>query len=193
MYLIESIEVWKIRNPDTDYLDSVEMDSRLDKALLMDLLLSEYSEMDVVNTNSIAMHTAVENLFKKYKDNIKRLLDTLDLEYNPIDNYKTVEKRTLGITESENKGNNYSGEDTKYVSAYNQLDNSDTKERRDVSETDEYSTSEGNTNEDETILKTGMVNGNYQDLISKERELAKFNIYNYILQIFAKELLIAQW
>lgn len=191
MLLIESIEVWKIRNPDIGYFDSIELDTRLDKSLLEDLIMQEYSEMGVVHSNSIAMHKAVENFFKKYKWNIDKMLSALYSEYDPIGNYETKEVRRLGRKESEQRGTNYNGEDETLVSAFN--DESYVKRDKVVSSTDEYRDTNNQTNEDEAITKTGIVNGTYQELIEKELEVAKNNIYNYILAMFAKELLISQW
>ena len=191
MLLIESIEVWKIRNPESEYFDSVEIDSRLDKKLLEDLILQEYSEMHVVHTNSVVMHKAVENLFKKYSWNIEKMLNALESEYDPINNYQLKEVRKLGRNESGTKGTNYEGEDERLVSAFNNEEY--VKESKNTSTSDEYQTDESQTNEDETITKNGIVNGTYQELVEKELEIAKNNIYNFILAIFAKELLISQW
>lgn len=205
MHLIDSISVWEIRNSGKKWFDSFVLDSRIDREYLYNLLLMEYRDMNTMYSDSVLFHQAVGLFFVKNKDRIKRLLDTLYAQYDPLENFNTrtvIDKDTTGnkdYTQKDNESNNRDREDKHYISAFNNPTGTDVEQTRDTTSdrsTDVYnSTQNTGTSGTEDVLKTvqGITSSSYQELIDKERRTVQFNISNWILREFAKDLLVALW
>lgn len=189
MTLIDSINLWQIKNDDKFYFESMDIDERIDKHYLFDLIVTQYMNMQVLYADTKLYHRTVELFFLKNKDRISKLLDTIDLKYNPIENYSATENGTS--IKTGNKNSNLNNEDKHYVSAYNNVAGEDVLSTRDASVGSENT----NTGEDEAteLKKSGLVSSSYQELIDKERKTALFDIDDFILKEFAKELLISIW
>ena len=56
----------------------IDIDERIDKSTLIGVLLDECGAMDVLYSTTGTFKYFSDNFFKKYKWNIKKLLDTLD-------------------------------------------------------------------------------------------------------------------
>lgn len=96
-----------------------------------------------------------------------------------------------------------------HVSAYNQVVNDTTLQYKDTSNGNENKTYEDtkthagnksenatdnrNRNEDKVYQENGIRNHSYQELIEKERRLALYDIEKYIVDEFAKNLLLSVW
>jgi hypothetical protein len=147
-------------------------------------------------------------------------VDSIELEYNPLENKKVHWTETTDITQNLDtsetsdedrskrntgtQGSTYNENETNTISAMN----SNTYEpdsKRDTNgsntRTDNLSeiidaTNSRNKDEDLTWdetdehIETGTINVAYQDLIKKEREQAQFNVYNWIANKYSKELFL---
>lgn len=160
-------------------------------------------------TDTTTFKFALESFFIKYKYNIDKLTTSLNFEYNPISNkdywrnkgehqeaekHQGVEKIT-----DEDTTTTYDANNKLNVSAYNDTVDvyspknqsvEDTEEVLDkyVKQNDKLNQNEKYTNNtDEHIHGT---DGSFQDLIEKERKLAQFNIYNWIIERMRKELFL---
>lgn len=209
----------------TDMLDfyAVTHNSNNWNAMLLDYTLNENLNRDDLNnvilkelgnacpyvTDTTTFKFALDTFFTKYKYNIDKLVETLNIEYNPIHN-----KNYFRETDEEHKGEKHQGtekitdEDTtdKYdadnklnVSAYNDGEDVYTPKNQSLEHNedvlDKYVKENSKLNEndkktsdiDEHIYGT---DGSYQDLIEKERKIAQFNIYNWIIERMRKELFL---
>lgn len=265
MTLIDSINLWEIRNKGKQWFDDFVLDARIDRDFLYNMILVEYRDCLTMYADSNLYHSSVALFFVKNSDRIRRLLDTLDIEYDPIENYhvwkdanqkdvgnkafqqddtdtkskavgdtKTVtsentEESTTDTTGSKNTNGNKNGVDTHYVSAFNNPTGADVEQYRDTSstttgETETTNGKETNKTTDKGTVKTvdsiqddengtygskqntdttntqdrkeetrGITNSSYQELIDKQRRTVQFNITNWILREFAKELLLSIW
>lgn len=175
--------------------------------------MAEYADFECVYADTSYMHKNVELFWEKNNDRIKRLLDTLDLEYNPIENYSTVEtgnleaKGTKKFTQKDNtnstKDETIDSESKHFVSAFNNINGEDVEQTRDTAHTtdttsfnEDYNSGQdtGTTDHEETsATKKGLTNLSYQELIDKQRRTVQFDIDDWILREFAKELLICIW
>lgn len=112
-------------------------------------------------------------------------------------------------TDNSTTGSSASLENEHHVSAYNQVANDTTLQYKDTSNGNENKTYEDtkthtgnvsesssdnrNRNEDKVYQESGMRNHSYQELIVAERKLALYDIEKYIVDEFAKNLLVSVW
>lgn len=213
MTLIDSINLWRLQNQNEFYFNDIVLDERLNKEDLYNMILTEYMNMLVLYANPQLFKTTVKLFFLKNKDRISDLIDTTVLNYDPLENYSTVETGKLdrtgtkGFTQADNRTENIKREgnttSTHYVSAFNNVQGEDVKQSRDVIEAEEKvvdtenytSAQDTNTkdNEETRDTKKGITNLTYQDLVEKQRKVVQFSIYEWILKEFAKDLLVAIW
>lgn len=64
----------------TDYI----LDSRLSRADLNNMILLELGDRQVYYNDTVVMKFAIDNWFATHRLNIKRLVDAIEAEYNPI-------------------------------------------------------------------------------------------------------------
>lgn len=213
MTLIDSINLWRLQNQNEFYFNDIVLDERLNKEDLYNMILTEYMNMLVLYANPQLFKTTVKLFFLKNKDRISDLIDTTVLNYDPLENYSTVETGKLdrtgtkGFTQADNRTENIAREgkttSTHYVSAFNNVQGEDVEQSRDVIEaketvvdTENYTSAQDtNTkdNEETRDTKKGITNLTYQDLVEKQRKVVQFSIYEWILKEFAKDLLVAIW
>lgn len=213
MTLIDSINLWRLQNQNEFYFNDIVLDERLNKEDLYNMILTEYMNMLVLYANPQLFKTTVKLFFLKNKERISDLIDTTVLNYDPLENYSTVETGKLdrtgtkGFTQADNRTENISREgnttSTHYVSAFNNVQGEDVEQHRDVIEakekvvdTENYTSAQDtNTkdNEETRDTKKGITNLTYQDLVEKQRKVVQFSIYEWILKEFAKDLLVAIW
>ena len=213
MTLIDSINLWRLQNQNEFYFNDIVLDERLNKEDLYNMILTEYMNMLVLYANPQLFKTTVKLFFLKNKDRISDLIDTTVLNYDPLENYSTVETGKLnrtgtkGFTQADNRTENITREgdttSTHYVSAFNNVQGEDVEQSRDVIkakekvvDTENYTSAQDtNTkdNEETRDTKKGITNLTYQDLVEKQRKVVQFSIYEWILKEFAKDLLVAIW
>lgn len=213
MTLIDSINLWRLQNQNEFYFNDIVLDERLNKEDLYNMILTEYMNMLVLYANPQLFKTTVKLFFLKNKERISDLIDTTVLNYDPLENYSTVETGKLdrtgtkGFTQADNRTENITREgdttSTHYVSAFNNVQGEDVEQSRDVIkakekvvDTENYTSAQDtNTkdNEETRDTKKGITNLTYQDLVEKQRKVVQFSIYEWILKEFAKDLLVAIW
>ena len=217
MTFLDMIEMYNVKvGNDLDNIDSLftdaQIDERLDKHVLAGVLLDKCGAMRCLYETTNTFKFFSDNFFKKYEWNIKKLVDTVEAEYNPLVNKKLTWTETTDIEQNldtdedrskQNTGTQgaiYSESETNTISAMNSS-NYEPDNKRDISgnntRTDNLNESinaskDENLTWDETDVHTeeGIINTAYQDLIEKERKQAQFNVYNWIADKYAKELFL---
>lgn len=148
MNLVDLIQIYNINSGrDLDDVDAfyadIDIDSRLDKDVLINCILDECGAMRVLYDTTGVFKRFSDNFFKKYKYNIGKLIDSLEFEYDPISNLNkewtettSIEQQldtseehdesrsrsntgTQGVTNTGTQGTSYSDEKTNTVSAMN--------------------------------------------------------------------------
>lgn len=105
MTLIDIIQIYNY-GTDRDLNDvnalfkDIDIDERLDKNILIGSILDECGAMNVIYNTSWAFKFFSDNFFKKYKWNIGKLLDTLELKYDPLSNKKWNWREDTDITQN---------------------------------------------------------------------------------------------
>lgn len=225
MTFLDMIEIYNAREGnDLDDIESlfhdIVLDNRLDKSTLAGVLLDQCGAMRCIYETTATFKYFSDNFFKKYQWNITKLVDSINFDYNPLQNRKLNWKETTDITQNldtdetrdedrtkKNTGtqvNDYEDHETNTISAMN----SSNYEPDNKSDTTGQNTRTDNLNEkvdatntinknedltwDETDIheETGTVNTSYQKLIEEERKQAQFNVYNWIANKYAKELFL---
>lgn len=218
MLLKNVVEIWETRNPNEGFFDSVVLSAPIDKPTLWDYLMIQYGGMNTVEGNSGYFRFMVENFFKTHDWNIKKLWDSTQFNYEPLDNYRYTEK--TGSTEVIDNDKEWDVHNRAFSQTVDRVMGFNTPEPDSVmwkdsngepvyvspgnesertmfsSDADELGTqgTDQTTDFDETKTKTGhSPEQSFQTLIEEERRQAEFNIYKWIGKHFSKELLICIW
>lgn len=125
MTLLDIIEIYNMKTgrkiDDVGSLyEDIDIDARIDKEILVGSLLDECGAMNCLYDTTATFKYFSNNFFKKYKWNIVKLLDTLELKYNPLTNKNVTWTETTKIeqdldtaeSQSENRGRSTSEEDS---------------------------------------------------------------------------------
>lgn len=201
-------------------IDHADIDSRIDKDVLAGSLLEECGAMNSLYNTSVTFKYYSDLFFKKNKWSITKLLDTLELKYDPLKNKSNEWTETSTInqeltteedsTQNKTKDNTgtqtteFDDTETNTISAMNageyqpdtqSISDSNNTRTDELTETTE-TVNDINKNEllewDETDVHTesGTNNITYQELIEKERKIAEFSIYTWIAKKYARELFL---
>ena len=225
MNLVDIIQMFNMNSGNNiddmeKFYADIDIDERIDKSTLVDVLLDECGAMDALYSTTGTFKYFSDNFFKKYKWNIGKLLDTLDLEYDPIKNKNVEWTETTSIEQNldtaeesgENRNrkntgtqkNEYDEDETNTISAMNsgsyQPDNKSEKEGSNIRTDDlnEGITSSKDRNKNEALtweeidkhVESGTNDIIVQDLIEKERRVAQFSVYGWIAKKYAHELFL---
>lgn len=205
--LKNSVELWQLSHTEAFYLDGAPINEKIDKHLLWDYILAEFSFMEIVEQDSITFHYRVLQFFKKYKYNIDKLVESQHFNYDPIDNFRWKQHLVRDVdseTHNDYRDNkNGNSENVHFISAFDDIPSPsngtfvDTEHSRDTSKYNDDMSGDNNgtgaIDTDEVIERTGHADKSFQELIEEERKLSQFNIYNWIADKFSKELLIGIW
>ena len=204
----------------TKMYDGIELDERLDKDTVIDTILDECGGMITIYNTSPVFKRFSDNFFKKYKDSITKLADTLHFNYDPLKTKNVtwtetteIEQQldtTEGTEETRTKDNTgtkestYSDTDTNTISAMNSSNyQPDTKTESGGTNTvtdnlkeeieaakDRQKNENLAWDETDTHTESGTDGTPYQDLIEKERKIAQFSIYGWIARKYKSELFL---
>lgn len=165
------------------------------------------NENDGSNTNMVKQASDYIALYgKSHKYEYDKLVDTLSLEYNPIENYSMTEKgtetRTPNITQT-NKGVNTNtvGVDTSITTGKTTFDKSDsfindtkttnTGTNTDTQDINTTVTTAGNEKTVHEFIRSGNIGvTTSQRMIESERQLAMFSVVDLFVKAIADIILI---
>lgn len=182
---IQSFNTWL----DGKLFDEMILPDGIDKDVLIKNILLEGAEFEVMYSNPNFMAEAIGLWSQKYYRTFEKWVTALDIEYNPLENYDRMEewhdngKSTGTINTSQNDTVNTN------TSAYDS--SSYVPDAQSVSNGSSNSTSNGtNTND-----RTGRTHGNIgvttsQQMLQSELDIAKWNIYKHITDLFLQEFTI---
>lgn len=216
MNLIDVLDMYATLNNSDDLtlmLQDYTLDNRLDREVMNRTIIRELGAMRPFVNDTKVFKFSLENFFNKWNYNIGKLIDTMYYEYDPISN-KNMD-RTVNETEhrestadidntdsyTTNTDNVESGTSEGQVSAYdvstyqpkdktinnNRIDNDVTHSGETTSDIQSDVDTEKNITEN---VKGKDGDSSYQELIEQERELAHFNIFDWIIKQMRKELFL---
>lgn len=184
-----------------NFFADADIDARLDKEEVKMAILNRCGTLLPVYTDTRMFKIFSDSFFKQRKEIVKKLVDTLELEYNPIDNYRREEQvdrkydvKTQNNTETEGTLTTQNSQEN-MVSAYDSSEYAPRdKTNGNGTNTDKTKAENNGTNDTTEKVKT-TVSGNIgitttQKLIMEERKVAKFDIYKWIAIEFEQNFFI---
>lgn len=215
MKLIEVMKKYREDHSSTDIFEifkDYELDERLDKDALNLFILDELGAMDVWYEDPEIYKVFSDNFFEIWKDNIKKLADTIMAEYSLLQNTNMTETTSVEIdqdmdtTTSGSKTDSYTrsttdgDEETNKVSAFDESTfQNDTQRISSGTGSVSHSgskTDSGTKNEDlewretDVTTKVGYKDRDVQDALEKERKLNRFNVYQWILKKYKEDMMV---
>lgn len=90
MTYLDLIQIYNLQsNRDLNDIESIfadiDIDERIDKSILAGTILDECGAMHCIYTTSPTFKFMSDNFFARYKDSISRIMNTLEISYNPIE------------------------------------------------------------------------------------------------------------
>lgn len=218
MKLIEVMKEYRESHSSTDIFEifkDYELDERLDKDALNLFILDELGAMDVWYEDPEVYKVFSDNFFEIWKDNIKKLTDTIMAEYSLLQNTNMTETTTVEIdqdmdtttsgsnTDSYTRSTTDGDEETRKVSAFDETTFQNDSQRI-SSGTGSVShsgskTDSGTKNEDlewretDVTTKVGYKDRDVQDVLEKERKLNRFNVYVWIVKKYKEDMMVLMY
>lgn len=93
--MLEGIELWGMNHPGKKFLDDIPIHAFVDKDTLLDYLVLECGCMKTIEQMSELLHFRVKMFFATHKWNIDKLCESLQYEYEPLENYHGTEERIV--------------------------------------------------------------------------------------------------
>lgn len=161
MTLRDAVTLWEMEHPTSKFMDEFVINAEVNKDSLFDYLMYEYEGMQIIDGHSGIFHDRVRMFFEIHKWNIDKLAESLQFEYDPLQNYRWKQHRDMDREQDVNSNTNRdvtttttegidtnttgswdeqgkdSGEDVNLVSAFNDLPSKDkpwvdTEHHRDI-------------------------------------------------------------
>lgn len=201
-----TLSVLGLYNYDDTLFDPMVVPGGVDKTnVLIPNLLSELAELEVLYSDPEIMKTIIEVWSKKQLPVWTKLMDTVNLEYNPIynkDGYyeedETTDRDTTNsVTDILSATVTDEGSNTNLVSAFNSsaFENREKDELENERREEQQNSSNSSGNENGTVHRERHEYGNIgvtttQQMIKEERDVAQFNIVNYIIEDFKQRFCV---
>lgn len=209
MNLVELMEIWTLQNDGREPMEllmAANVDERIDKKLLMEQIVIQCGGLTPMFNTSWSFDTWHKHWFDYHKGEISKLIDTLDLEYNPIESYSRYEDMKHNAKEDTNTTDNDVIEETRKrestdsdentVSAYNEsLYQPDSKrdgksneaEGRKLDDKREYKRGREFNSKDDNYVHGNNGLFTVQHLIEEQRRLVTFNVMDWIVNKYMKD------
>lgn len=209
MYFIDMVA----QNDDKNYIwSNADIDSRIDKDVLTSEIYGRAFNMRVLYKSIDVFKEQSDMFFKKWKWQISQLIDTMEYDYNPIWNKdgtitenRNVERDREENVKDDSNQNSHTTANGKTVhdeSPFN-TDNyhtvsrdTDDSNRNDSIDTERTIDTDENESTVEKVVRKEQGNiglTSTQTLISEQRALMDWNIYNWIIEKYLTEMFIGVW
>lgn len=188
-------------NFDNTALDNLSFPTGIDKDTAVSTILLRCGEFELIYPNIDFMRSMCDLFSKKHFWTFKKWIDAINISYDPLNNFDRHEDYT----------DSHSGTDTTTGSTSGSTSPAQTTETNEVSAFDsngyqpkeqnkltvnvagsDNSTSSGSMTHGEVITHEGRLYGNIgvttsQQMLQSELDIAKFNLYDQIADIFCEE------
>lgn len=180
-------------NEGKDIFDDIILPDGIERATLIERIMIRCGEFSVMHTNINYMHHQILNFFSCHYWTFDRWIKAINVEYDPLENYNRYEEY-VGAGSNEGSTSNSgtdSGTDTLTKAAFNSSSYEPYEKNTTSGSSSMNGTNEG-TYEDEHNIHT---HGNIgvttsQQMLQSEIDIARFNIYQAIADLFADEFCI---
>lgn len=184
-----------------DLFDGLELPVELEKEVLVNNILLKCGDFEILYPNLEFLHPAITLWCKKWKRTIFKWNDALSITYNPLENYDRIEEYTdvfKNVGKGTIKGDNTINSNnsvTNKVSAYDSTELTEHDNTSNVGLNSSLSnTIDDRTDEGET-KHNARLHGNIgvttsQQMLESELNIAKWNVYDKITDLFLSEFII---
>lgn len=208
MNLLDILDLYAMEHDSDDIflmLQDYTIDYRIDRELLNRVILKELGARRCITNTPEVFKFMLEEFFDKWNYNIKRLVDTMYLEYDPLSNKNITRTEDNTDTRDDNMGNVRTDDLTEKTDGNTKVNTSaydvSTYQPRTETVTDDTVKDTGTvtdvgelhrTDKGDLDIKEWGKDGqdSYQKLIKDEREVSRFNIFNWIIQQMRRELFL---
>lgn len=203
----DTLSILGLYNYDNTIFDLLTLPEGLDKTILVKSICAELADMELLYPNPEVMKDLIGVWSAGCQYEWAKLLESMNFEYNPIDNYDRTETRTLtsqgsgsgtdGGSDSLSTTKQHTGQeqDTGKVTAFNSGNLADKNQSTGTSsatDTETASTQYGKTKQEtfsksdsETIRAHGNIGvTTTMQMIREQRDIVKFNLYDIITEEF---------
>lgn len=182
--------------------EPIELPPSLDNNCLIDTIIWKYGELEVLYSSPEHLKHFISIWSKASQYTWEKLAATLSAEYNPIENYDRQEESTTTSSanttgNSSNTGNDSSNlSDKNQVYGYNELTTPADNSASTSASTSESTSASTYTSVNSADAKNvSRVHGNIgvtttQKMLTEEREVAMFDIYDVIADDFRRRFLV---
>lgn len=203
----DTLSILGLYNYDNTIFDLLSLPEGLDKTTLIKSICAELADMELLYPNPEVMKDLIGVWSVGCQYEWAKLLESMNFEYNPIDNYDRTETRTLtsqgsgsgtdGGSDSLSTSKQHTGQeqDTGKVTAFNSgslTDKNQSTGTSSATDTETASTQYGKTKQEtfsksdsETIRAHGNIGvTTTMQMIKEQRDIVKFNLYDIITEEF---------
>lgn len=194
-----------LNNNEQSIFDELELPSSVDRETLIDTIMLDVGDYEPLWYDPFFLRNMVGIWSRKWYRTFEKWGDALSIAYEPLENYDRREEweettndtsKMNGVINGNSTINNNSNIKNN-VSAYNSADYSPSDETvSSASQTDvNNSTSDSTTTNTSNNKRSGRTHGNIgvttsQQMLQAELDVASWNLYEHITDIFAKEFLL---
>lgn len=194
-----------LNNNNQSVFDDLELPASVDKETLIDTIMLDVGDYEPLWYDPFFFRNMVAIWSRKWFRTFEKWGNALAIEYEPLENYDRREEweevandtsKMNGVINGNSTINNNSNSKNN-VSAYNSADYSPSDETvNSSSQTDvNNSTSDSTTVNTSSNNRSGRAHGNIgvttsQQMLQAELDVASWNLYQHITDIFAKEFLL---
>lgn len=161
MNLVETLDFYALKNGSTDLflmLKDYVIDERIDRDKMNRIIIKELGNATPFTNQATILKFAIEEFFEKYEGNITRLIDTMYLEYNPL-NTKSIERelsekqnKTTEVDVTGTEGEDRTSEaDITNTDDYTNTQNLNSEDKVSAYDSNEYQPKEKNITTDQTV------------------------------------------
>ena len=188
-------------NYDSSIFDSMVLPMGIDKDIAINNILFRASDFEVLYADPDFLKDAIGLWSRKWNRTFSKWLEALKLEYDPISNYDRHEEWQTDDTGSQSSNSSdtssatVGGTNTDKVSAYNSNTLVDDKSTTTNSSSSSNASSNLSGSHSNKELRKGRAWGNIgvttsQQMLQAELDIAYWNIYEHIADVFLSEFII---
>ena len=189
------LTIWGMLQANPHLFDNFDVPEDLDKQNIVDNIVLEGMDLEVLYADPVFLQSAISVWSAKQLPVWEHLYATTQYEYDPIENYNRHEEYVEPVTVRTDTGQ---GTDTveDYTSGFNSGSSSATTPKsKTLTKPGATYTSKIASALDGDMTSTGHIHGNIgvttsQQMIEQEREIAKLNISDLIVQEFKQRFLL---
>ena len=184
-------------NYDQTIFDKMQLPTGIERDTLINNILIKSGDFEVLYPQPDFLKDAIGVWSRKWQRTFTKWLEALSIEYDPLYNYDRHEEWTTdekGTTKTDTSDeSSVNGTVTNKISAYNE--SSFTNDSQSITESGSESSGTANGQHQTNEIRKGRAYGNIgvttsQQMLQSELDIASWNLYEHITDIFLSEFII---